>query len=346
MDRLSEFVKEYVLLEGACAVGIATAETLRGGPPSADLSYALTGAKSAVCFALRLDQTLIPPYLSKKDRLSHETDNFRTNFLASGIALGLAKHLEQKGHPSVAIAANEVYRPETPRGRLDMMPDISLRYLAVRSGVASFGLSGNVLRRDGGAGIILGAVVTTADLVPTDPLPAEENYCDGCRLCMASCASQMMDPKEKTEVTLGGKTFSYSKRRDYLRCEFVCGGFTGLHPSGKWSTWSPGRFPIPDREEDFLPALASSIEAYNRRPVMEGGHFHVLMDSKLYLTCGNCQLVCVPDKEERKRRHRMLVESGCVVQNPDGTLEAFPPEEAARRLARMDPETRRLYERV
>lgn len=346
MTRLSELVKDYVLLEGACAVGIATAETLQGGPPSTDLSYALPGAKSAVCFALNLDQSLIPPYLSKKDRLSHETDNFRTNFFTSGIALGLAKYLEQKGHPSVPIAANEVYRPETPRGRLDMMPDISLRYLAVRSGVASFGLSGNVIRRDGGAGIILGAVVTNADLAPTDPLPEEENYCDGCRLCMASCASQMMDPEEKTEVTLGGRTFSYSKRRDYLRCEFVCGGFTGLHPSGKWSTWSPGRFRIPDREEDFLRALASSVEAYNRRPVMKGGHLHVLMDSKLYMTCANCQLVCVPDKEERKRRHRMLVESGCVVQNPDGTLEALPPEEAARRLARMSPETRNLYERV
>lgn len=346
MARLSQLVKDYVLLEGACAAGIATVETLRGGPPSTDLTYALAGAKSAVCFALKLDQSLIPPYLSKKDRLSHEADNFRTNFLASGIALGLAKYLEQKGHPSVPIAANEVYRPETPRGRLDMMPDISLRYLAVRSGVASFGLSGNVLRRDGGAGIILGAVVTTAELDPTDPLPEEENYCDGCRLCMASCASQMMDPEQKTEVTLGGRTFIYSKRRDYLRCEFVCGGFTGLHPSGKWSTWSPGRFMIPDREEDFLKALASSLEAYNRRPSMKGGHLHVLMDSKLYMTCANCQLVCVPDKEERKKRHRMLVEGGCVVQNPDGSLEAVPPEEAARRLARMSPETRSLYERV
>ena len=346
MARLSELVKDYVLLEGACAAGIATTETLRGGPPSTDLSYVLPGARSAVCFALKLDQTLIPPYLSKKDRLSHEKDNFRTNFLASGMALGLAKYLEQKGHPSVPIAANEVYRPETPRGRLDMMPDISLRYLAVRSGVASFGLSGNVLRRDGGAGIILVAVVTTAELEPTDPLPEEENYCDGCRLCMASCASQMMDPDVKTEVTLGGKTFTYSKRRDYLRCEFVCGGFTGLHSSGKWSTWSPGRFRIPDREEDFLPALASSVEAYNRRPVMEGGHLHVLMDSKLYMTCANCQLVCVPDKEERKRRHRMLVEGGCGVQNPDGTLEAVPPEEAARRVARMSPEVRSLYERI
>lgn len=346
MARMTQLVKDYVLLEGACAAGIATAETLQGGPPSTDLSYVLPNAKSAICFALKLDQSLIPLYLSKKDRLSHETDNFRTNFLASGIALGLAKYLEQKGHRSVPIAANEVYRPETPRGRLDMMPDISLRYLAVRSGVASFGLSGNVLRRDAGAGIILGAVVTTAELDPTDPLPEEENYCDGCRLCMASCASQMMDPEQKTDVTLGGRTFSYSKRRNYLRCEFVCGGFTGLHPSGKWSTWSPGRFMIPDREEDFLKALASSVEAYNRRPPMKGGHLHVLMDSKLYMTCANCQLVCVPDKEERKRRHRMLVESGCVVQNPDGSLEALPPEEAARRLARMNLETRSLYERV
>jgi hypothetical protein len=42
----------------------------------------------------------------------------------------------------------------------------------------------------------------------------------------------------------------------------------------------------------------------------------------------------------------MLVESGVVVQNPDGTLEAVSPEEAKKRIAAMDPATRALYEEV
>lgn len=344
MKNLTQTVIEFAKLEGACAVGIATTETLAGGPPTADITYVLPEARSAVCFAFALDQALIPPFLMKRDRRSHERDNIRANTMASGTSIDLARYLDQMGHPSYALTANNVYRKETKRGALDMIPDISLRYLAVSSGVASFGLSGNVLTKEHGAGIILGAVITSAELDPTDPIPKAENYCDGCRLCMASCASSMMDPKQEERVILGGAEYTYSKRRSYLRCEFVCGGFTGLHPSGKWSTWSPGRFRIPENDSEFISALARGVDAYNKRPSMEGGFFHPLSKKKLNLTCGNCQLVCVPEKEERKRRHKMLTESGCVVQARDGSVEAVSPDEAARRLDSLDPADKALYE--
>jgi len=344
MDQLSRTVIEYVLDDGACAAGICTTETLAGGPPSVDLSYVLPGAKSAISFAVPLDQSLIPSYLAKKDRRSHELDNLHVNGRATGLAAHLANYLTMKGYPSVPVLANEVYRQNTPGGLLDMHPDISLRYLAVRSGVGSFGLSGNVHTPREGAAVILGATVTTAELVPTDPIPDEENYCDECKLCMASCASKLMAEKEKSRVSLGGVEFSYSRRRSYHRCDLVCGGFTGLHPSGKWSNWSPGRLEIPENDEDFLPVLVAAIGAWQKRPPIPGGHYHPLMDGKLALTCGNCQLVCHPDRDERKRRYKMLVNSGVVVQNPDGTLEAVSPDEARKRLAAMRPEERAAYE--
>jgi len=62
------------------------------------------------------------------------------------------------------------------------------------------------------------------------------------------------------------------------------------------------------------------------------------------LTCGNCRLVCHPDKEVRRRRYKMLVESGVIIQSPDGSLEAVAPQEAEERIANMDAETRALYE--
>jgi len=345
-DKLSQYVLDYVRCLGACAVGIATTETLAEGPPSADLTYVLPEAKSAISFALPLDQNTIYAFLCKEDRISHQRDNYRVNGLASGLSLQLSKWLDQKGYTSIAQASNDVYRRDTPGGRLDMYPELSLRYLAVCSGVGHFGLSGNVITKDHGAAVILGCVVTTAELEPTDPLPADESYCDECRLCMASCASGLMHPKEKTEIELGGVKFEYSKRRSYLRCEYVCGGFTGLHPSGKWSTWSPGRFPIPKDDADFGPALMASLDAYRKRPDMQEGFYHSLMPGKLWQTCGNCQLVCHPDKDERKRRHKMLTGSGVVVQHPDGTLEAMPREKANLFLAVMEPEARALYEKV
>ena len=154
MEKLSQRVLDYTLCEGACSAGIATVATLEGGPPSTDLSYVMPGARSAVVFAIPLDQDLIPGYLGKVDRPALEKNNETVNSIASGVAVKLANFMTQKGHPAVPLAANDVYRDDTPKGRVDMLPPVSLRYLAVASGVGCFGLSGNVLVKEHGGGVV------------------------------------------------------------------------------------------------------------------------------------------------------------------------------------------------
>jgi len=345
---LTQFAIDYLMLQGACAAGVATTETLAGGPPSTDLQYVLPGARSAISFAVPLDPVKIERFLAKQDQAGHQHDNIHTNYFVSGLATGLATYLDQSGHASQAVAANVVYRKDAPRGMMDFVPDLSHRYLAVRSGVGWFGLSGNVITKTHGAAVILGAVVTTAELAPTDPLPPQDKYCDDCRLCMASCLSGLMDKKGITTVTMGGVEFSYSKRLSYHRCDLVCGGFTGLAQSGKWSTWSPGRFPIPEKDEEFQAALIKGVMASWPRPAIEGGFHHPAMPGqrKINFTCGNCQLLCHPDRSERKRRYELLTKSGVVVQHPDGSLEAVSPSVAKRHLAAMSAEQRACYEDV
>src|ERR1035437_2973184 len=63
--KLIEALKEMALIRGASKVGITATKTLLGDPPSADLTYVLPEAKSAICFALALDQNLIDPFLKK-----------------------------------------------------------------------------------------------------------------------------------------------------------------------------------------------------------------------------------------------------------------------------------------
>jgi epoxyqueuosine reductase len=347
MEKITGRVKDLARGYGACVVGIVTTEMLAGGPPSTDLTYVLPNAKSAVSFAVSLDQQFIEPWFNKQSHEAHFRNNIQANVVASGISLELANYLTQKGYPSVPLTANTAYRTESKNGRYDEIPPVSHRYLAVRSGVGFFGLSGNVLTPKDGAAIILGSVVTEAKLIPTDPLPAQENYCDLCRLCKAVCSSGFIDGEEHVSVTMGGVEFSYSKKHHHSRCDYVCGGFTGLHKSGKWSTWSPGRFPIVDKDEDFYPALLNTVGPYLKRPKTGSAVFNVIMPGdKVDLTCGNCQLICHPDKEVRKRRYKMLVESGVIVQNADGTLEAVTPEEGKKRIADMDVETRALYEKL
>ncbi len=348
MEKLSRIVQEFVEIEGASLSGISTLKTLEGGPPSSDLTYVLPEAKSAVSFAVAIDQKVIPPYLMKKERVAFENELIRANALASGIALHLANYLKQKGYPSVPVAANNVFRPPdagtVPEYTADLYyPDIAHRYLAVRSGVGHMGLSGNLLSNRYGAAIILGTTVTTAELLPTPPLPEEDNYCDDCRLCMASCVSGFMHPQKKTTVTLGNTRTAYSKRRNYGRCDCACSGYTGLHSSGKWSTWSPGRFVIPENDADLRSAYIKMQRAHGKWPASPGGRYFYFMDEKLRVTCANCQIVCCPDKEERKARYNMLTDSGVVFQNDDGSLEAVSPEKANLRLASMSDTRRALY---
>ena len=346
MDELRETLLEIGTGEGACAVGICTTETLAGGPPSTDLTYVLPEAKSAISFAIPEDQSLIHPYLSKQNHSGRQRDHLRTTTYSSGLATQIAAYLEMRGHRAVPVVANAVYRTDTPGGVLDMKPPISLRYLAARSGVGFFGRSGNILTKDHGAAVVLGAVVTEAELPPTDPISAEENYCDDCQLCRASCASALMDKDEMETVMMGDYEFSYSKRRTYDRCNLVCGGFTGLAESGRWSTWSPGRFPSPAEEDEFRTAVMEGVQAWMQRPEIPGGtHNPLLPLKKLNMTCGNCSLVCHPDRDVRKRRYKLLTSSGVVVQHADGTLEAMTPEGAQAHLAAMPAERRALYEK-
>lgn len=347
MEKLTRRVKDLALCYGAATVGISTTQMLEGGPPSTDLSYVLPDARAAVSFAIPLEHNHIAPWFNKKDYRAHFQNNICVNVMASGISLELANYLKHKGFPSVPLTTNTAYRTDTKNGIYDEKPPISHRFLAVCSGVGFFGLSGNVLTKTDGAAVILGSVVTEAELIPTKPIPVEDNYCDDCRLCKSACASGFIDGEEKITVTMGGVDFSYSKKHHHSRCDYVCGGFTGLHKSGKWSTWSPGRFPIPENDDEFFPALLDSVGPYLKRPRFGPSLFNALMPGdRVQLTCGNCQLICHPDKEVRQKRFKLLTESGVIVQNQDGSLEAVTPEEAKKRLASMHPEKRALYENI
>ena len=46
------------------------------------------------------------------------------------------------------------------------------------------------------------------------------------------------------------------------------------------------------------------------------------------LTCGNCMLICWPDKEDRKENYRLLTTSGRVIRGKDGPVaENIPAAE-------------------
>jgi len=345
---LEKDIEEYLRERGAVKVGIATSDTLSGGPPSADLTYILPEARSAVSFALPLDREKIRLYLSKRNHAAHEQDNFETNARSSRLAKELASWLEKKGYASKRVISNTVYRTEVEGWQLTMPPDLSHRYAAARSGVGSFGWSGNIGLKGYGSAIILGTTVTEAKLEPTEPENPQESFCDMCKRCVAVCPSGMFDTEEATSVTLGGVSFTFSARNSYQRCQFVCGGFTGLDPvGGRWSTWSPGRYGIPDDQGELMEVMLRAIASYRKWPGRtdgDGGYVNpALAGDTLRLTCGNCQIICWGDRRETRENYRMLKRSGCVIQHENGDMEVLPARTASRVFAGLDPEHRKLY---
>lgn len=347
ITALNNEIEKFLRERGAMSIGFATLETLAGGPPSTDLNYILPGSRSAISFALPLDRDKIRDFLSKKDQIAHETDDREVNQKADTVAQELANWLIERGYDAIAVARNNKYREEIKNWQTQMLPDLSHRYIAVRSGVGSFGWSGNVGIKGWGPAIILNTVVTNAELMSTAPVPPEESFCTQCKLCAAACLAGFFDAKESTEVKMGGENFTYSKRNRKERCHLVCGGFAGLHKSKKWSTWSPGRVILPDDDNKLFDTLIRAIYNYTRWPERSYDELAVINNAlkgvPIRLTCGMCQKVCRGNDEENRENYNLLTNSGCVIQKPDGELIVLPPEEAQALFDSFPRKHRRKY---
>ena len=328
---------------GAVLSGIATKESLRGAPYTADLDYVLPGAKSAIVFAVPFDQDLIEPFLSKKD-FSLSAHKIEKTTFTFGISFELSTVLTSLGYKAVPIASNFAFRTETPNGIFDRIPPISLKLLAAASGIGSIGQSGLLLAKQYGAAFSLGGVVTDLELEPTEPLPESENYCDGCLLCKRSCIADFVLP-EKRAIEVNGKTMRVGNCRLAARCAYPCGGITGLDKGGKWSTWSPGRFPLPEDDEDYRTISRKYVGQYLQRKRPGAVSYNPLLSGtyEMQYTCSNCQFVCHPDKKIRKRRYEALMNGGVVIEEEDGTKHAVSPEEAEAFLSKMPEDRKRLF---
>lgn len=341
---LNKIIEEFLLEKGAIKVRFANQETLAGGPPSTDLTYQLKGARSAVSFALPMDRDRIRRYLAKEEYHEEQID---VSIQSSKLSKQCAQLLEKEGYASARVHGNNKFRTDVPNWQLVLHPDVSHRYVAVASGLGSFGWSGNVGMKGHGTAIILGTVVTTAELEPTDPLPEDESFCDKCKICVGACVGGMYSKNEADSVTLAGKTYNFARRIDINRCNLVCGGCTGLHKSGKWSTWSAGRYAVPEKPEETLNVLIRGFAQANNRPAMpSSGGFKPMGaggNVNIRLTCGICNYICFGDKDETRENYRLLTSSGCVIQHENGEKVVMSPEKAAEEFEKLTPAHQQLY---
>jgi ferredoxin len=334
---------------GASSVGITTKDTMGSSDPTASYEYVLKGARSAVTFAVpfgngNIDE-IIDQSLAKRDHKTLETLKVRSTTLANGIAFEISGLLNQIGCEAVPVHANYVYRPDMPAEK--RVPPLSHKLLALRGGVGYAGFSGMILTKEHGANIALASVVTKADLIPTPALPSEENYCDRCKLCAASCLSNYIT-RNTIQGTIGNITYSISEKGNPMRCAFVCSGATGKTKKAEWTTWSPADFDVPDDDESMLIEFRTKARPAQARRTEEvgfvGGFFHPFHPGyRNEYTCSLCQYVCHPDRKIRQHRFELIRGSGVSVPDEKGGYKAVTSGEAREIFDRMPRERRRMY---
>jgi hypothetical protein len=237
MATLEDSIKDVARKSGADLVGIAGPGRFNG-PPSIDPTYILKGAKSVISVATGFNFNAIYDFLGKVSPYPHNIDEAICYQKGYRSATAVSKFLISKGYKAKVVEPNAVYRraldPFATR------PTFSHRFAAVVSGLGTFGLSGNVVTREFGAGMMLDSVVTNA-VLKSDPVrPAREtmeNRCHSCKLCEKTCTLGMFSDDTEEYLLINGELHSRGKHNNLDFCNAACFGLHGISRDKKWSNW-------------------------------------------------------------------------------------------------------------
>ena len=333
MPGLKEEITAIAREMGIDKIGFTTRERLEDAPPSADLGYVLPGARSAVSLLVAYDKGVIRPWLSKQEFWAFDHNRKWSYAKLKSAAKRIQDLLIERGYEATVPLGNSQWR----KGRSfeEMVPPLSLRYVAVASGIGWLGWSGTVLTAEHGAATALLSVVTSAKLEPDPPAEIEGDFCRNCRLCAAVCPTRFMSAREEDTVTIAGRTYTHNRKHANFRCMVGCTGLTGVYtPDDEWSTWSHRvlDFGGCDDDEAFKERLLAYagdpkhrrvkrvIETYARGGVSSWEEYDRRMMVFAPEPCGNCQLICWPELADRKENHRLLTTSGRVHDGPLNTV--------------------------
>jgi ferredoxin len=237
MPALEDSIKDFVRGQGVEVVGIAGPERL-DGPPSLDLQYSMKGARSVISMALPMNVDALYDFLAKKLPAPHNLDQFLNYQRLQRIGKNVAEHLVSKGYRAMGVPLSADYRRALyvfrPR------PAFSLRLGAIASGIGAQGWSGNVMTREYGASIYLGAVLTDAVLESDPLLPPRyfiDDYCVKCKRCAKACPTRMFMAKDSEHLLLNGDLLPRGRRRNIDLCHISCFGLHSLSLDKKFSNW-------------------------------------------------------------------------------------------------------------
>lgn len=177
---LTEKVKVFILEAGADIVGVVSVKHLEEVIPTDQKPLKLLKAgRSVIVYGVHVLRGVI----KGKDLRSKRYNAVETCRANDEIGFKLSHYLEKIGYESLIIHADVPVDFE----KKGMLGDLSLRHVAAEAGLGEIGLSTNFISKEYGPRIYLGAVITSAVLIPDKKL--DEKLCKGeeCGLCLKSC---------------------------------------------------------------------------------------------------------------------------------------------------------------
>ncbi|HSB69732.1 MAG TPA: hypothetical protein VLT62_10400 [Candidatus Methylomirabilis sp.] len=196
---LTGTMTEMARTGGASLTGVASVDRFDGAPRGHHPGELLPGAQAVFTFGIRLlervlewpellqGSPLVPEELRREalhklfyQRSGYDSINDRLN----EIALTLANHLEDLGHPSLFFPATYGALPD----KMAQLPGMfSQRHAAVRAGLGEFGLNNVVVTERYGPRVRFNSVITSAPLIPSAPLQAKTCLGLDCKVCLDEC---------------------------------------------------------------------------------------------------------------------------------------------------------------
>lgn len=204
MIELTASVMDMAKGLGVSLVGVAPVERFEGAPTGHHPAELLPGARTVIAFGIRiLDRVMDWPSLlegspfypeaKRAEALRiclYERSGYQViNDHLDTIALRLATHLEELGHPSLFFPCTNAGLPQEYTSIPAMF---SQRHAAVRAGLGEFGLNNVVVTAKYGPRIRWSSVITRAPLEPSPLL--DRKTCDGlaCQECIAQCPGEAL----------------------------------------------------------------------------------------------------------------------------------------------------------
>jgi len=286
-ENLTMAVKEKALSLGAHLVGIAPMERMEGAPPELHPRRLLPEATSLISMAYRINRGIQQLHLRGISPMPFSRfAGLEPKVRLDDMALDLTNFLEDMGHISLPVPANQYYYQEKGVG------EISHRHVAMAAGLGRLGRGGFLVTPQYGGAVQLISVLTTAKLRPDVML--KEDPCQGCsQPCVSICPVGAILRDRDRVIEMEGKEYRYGWL-SYLRCQWGCGGMV---MGDRFYALSDLPMPTIDEEDDAKQVRLEFLLASEKRFPWDRAN----RASFQYNACSKCYVACHPEKSTKEQ---------------------------------------------